>query len=117
MNAFSYDGARFLMNGEMLEGENLYEPAVARVGQRVYVAMLEFTPGEGDRLVVAEWKDGELHDRRIVPGAAGQFRKPALTGDSTDHLWLSYEVLVDDRWQVHVQRSKAPHPCSPGRPT
>lgn len=102
---FLYDGAARLQNGTMLDGENLYEPSAARVGDRIFVAMLEFSPGEGDRIVVGELKIEELRGRRVVTEEPGQYRNPTLTAASDGELWLSYEMLAGERWGIHVRKA------------
>lgn len=105
---FYYDKVSRLIDGTMLEGQGFYEPSVVRQGDVLRVAMLEFEPGLGDRIVVGTLQAGKaLADKSLVTPEAGQYRNPQLTVDGKGALWLSYEALKDGSWSVFISKAKA----------
>lgn len=105
---FYYDEVSRLIDGAMLGGLGYYEPSAARQGDVLRVAMLEFEPGVGDRIVVGTLQAGKaLENKSIVTPEAGQYRNPRLTVDGKGVLWLSYEALKDGGWSVFIRKTKA----------
>ncbi len=102
---FFYDPVEVFQEGRLLQGKENYEPSLARLGDKTWLAMLNFTPGKGDQMVVGVLGEGaELKEQRVVTPGHGKFRRPTLTADAEGRLWLSYELYHDDRWTVAVTR-------------
>ena len=105
---FFYDPVSVFQEGTLLPGKENYEPSLARVAGDTWLAMLEFAPGKGDRIVVGKLDDAfGLNERRVITKAHGKYRRPTLTADRSGRLWLSYEALSGERWQVLVARVDA----------
>ena len=94
---FFYDPVDRLITGQPLDGDERYEPSLTRVGDETWLTTLEFTPGEGDRIRIEKLGTNES---RIVVGQPGQYRRPTLTADAEGRIWLSYEALADETWDV-----------------
>lgn len=96
---FFYDPVNVFQEGALLPGLENYEPSLARVGDVTWLAMLEFTPGEGDQIVTGVLdKDFQFTQRRVVTETHGKYRRPTLAVDGPGRLWLSYEAFAGDRW-------------------
>jgi len=103
---FFYDPVDVFHEGKLVPGKENYEPSLARAEGKVWLAMLAFTPGKGDQIVVGNLIDGfKFANRRIVTEEHGKYRRPTLTTDTFNQLWLSYEKQVGDRWSVFLIRA------------
>ena len=103
---FAYDASAAVVEARMLPGSTLYSPGLASVGDVLWIAYLEFVPGEGDHVWVGRLDEGEVVEARRVTGSAGRYANPTLTKAGDEDLWLSYEVQPDDasKWQIHARR-------------
>lgn len=105
---FFYDPVNVFHDGSLLPGKENYEPSLAKVGGATWLAMLEFTPALGDRIVVGVLDEGfRLTQRRIVTPLHGKYRRPTLTTDTAGQLWLSYERKMGNRWALFLIRADA----------
>jgi len=107
-NAFAFNKVERLINGQLLDSSGYYEPSVTTVGHSVRIAMLEFEPGAGDRIVTGTLaSDGTLTNRRVLTRAAGQYRNPIISVDGKGIQWLTFESLQQDVWSVFVRKELA----------
>jgi len=105
---FFYDPVKVFHEGKMIPGKENYEPSLAKVGNETWLAMLEFTPGKGDKIVVGALdQDFKLAKRQTITPLHGKYRRPTLTTDTAGQLWLSYEAMTGDRWGLFLIRANA----------
>jgi hypothetical protein len=119
---FAYDEADQTVTAAMLEQPEFYDADVAVDGAGVWIAWLQFVPGEGDRLWVGR-RDGDgwaLKEQVTVEAA--KIAQPTLTFDPGGQLWLSYEAMSagTGQWDVFLRARRGegdygqPRRVSPG---
>lgn len=101
---FESDEADRTAEAVILGGEEEYEADLAAAPDGLWVAWLEFVPGEGDHLFLGLLRDGEFVSRTCLTEAPGKLANPRLTVAADGGLWLSHEVATDGRWDVVMAR-------------
>jgi len=102
---FHYDPVDRLVEGRLLEDPLRYEPSLAKTGEGgALLALLDFTPGEGDRIVAVSLDaEGAPVEERVVVDEPGKYRRPTVTIDAEDRRWVSYEAEQKGTWSVFVR--------------
>lgn len=112
---FAYDRPDQALEAGMLEQPESYDPSVAALGDDLWVAWLEFVPGQRDRLWIGKRQGDQWSLKQPVADTPAKLSHPTLTVDAADTLWLSYEAYRADAqpWDVFVCRVQADGACSP----
>jgi hypothetical protein len=106
---FYYDEADRKLEPGFLDGSERYQPDVqATEDGAVWLAWLEFVPGEGDVIRLgrrAPNGEGWAEKRKLV-AEPGRYARPTLTEGGDGTLWLSYEAHDPDQevWRIHLRR-------------
>lgn len=103
---FSYDPAETVVDARMLKNPERYSPALATVNGELWLAYLQFVPGEGDHIRLGRLRWGRLMKNRQLTDSPGYYARPTLANSPDGALWLTYEVQRDGsaKWQVHAPR-------------
>ncbi len=110
---FFYDKAETTVEPEQVGKDLFYDADLARKGDALWMAWLEFVPEKGDVLRVGRRGDGQWAVDRRITDDAGRYAHPTLTVDADGRLWLTYEVRTDDGWAIRVRRLEAGKPVGP----
>ena len=122
---FLYDRADQTIPATMFEGSEYHDPSVAGDEEGLWIAWLEFVPGQGDQLWVGRCQGAEWEVKKRVSDQPGEYARPTLTVDAGGRLWLSYEALRRDngQWDIFIRQRRSdghytrPQRVSPGAGT
>ena len=97
---FVYDPADQTIPATVLDNPNYYDADIASGPDGLWLAWLEFVPGEGDHIWLGQYADGKLASKRRVTAKAGSYARPTITADANGQLWLTYEAELQGQWDV-----------------
>ncbi|MCX7015481.1 MAG: hypothetical protein NTW86_23495, partial [Candidatus Sumerlaeota bacterium] len=102
---YGYDEAR-MIPASTLDSPEANDPSIAAGPDGLWMAWLEFVPGQGDTLHVGR-RDGEgwaLNEQPMAQPA--KLADPTLTFDAKGRLWLTYETENPDgrQWDVFARQ-------------
>ena len=120
---FVYDHADHTVPSTLLENPLLYDADILIHNQSTWLAWLEFTPGKGDQIWVGQRQGDNWQSKHLSTPNHGEYANPTLTVDSNNKIWLSYEWLNKNHWDICVlplengQPTAAPLTVSPNKST
>ena len=97
---FKFDTAQTVVEDVVFENPEWYDADVASAGDRLWYAWVEFSPGKGDRVWIGERQADHWLSQTLVTQQHGQYAHPNLTVDRRGNLWLTFEALEDQQWDV-----------------
>ena len=101
---FFYDEADQNVEAAMLDKPAFYDGDVASHEGKLWYAFLEFVPDKGDVIRVGTRDESGELVTHIVGQQHREYACPTLTADGRGRLWLSYEVRIEDQWDLFLVR-------------
>ncbi len=98
---FEYDKADVKVEATLLGKPLEYDADVLTIDNSTWFSWLEFTRDRGDRIWVGSRNSKKWNVRKLVVPKFGTYASPKLTS-SKGQLWLSYELLDGDQWDIVV---------------
>ncbi len=102
---YFYDQPEVELEDHLVAAEGAYQAHLARLGSQLWSCRLQFTPGAGDRVVLAALKeDGSVIEEQHST-VQGRLARPTLTVDTRGRAWLSYEIQdnIDAQWRIEAR--------------
>jgi len=103
---YLYDDADETIEGTLLGNDLYHDGSVTIRGEEVWMAWLEFVPGEGEHLWIGQrGKKGWIFRKRMTE-KPGIYANPTLNvlGEESGDMWFSYEVEDNGQWDIFMGR-------------
>ncbi len=103
---FEYDPADEMVRATTISDANGYDPHIVSRDGRLWIAWLEFEPGQGDRIWLGG-RDEQSRDwavRRSITSEPGIYKNPTLTPQPSGGFWLTVERQQGEAWSIVALR-------------